>query len=54
MFVTLDAVSKIIISFVLLKQRIVLVWCCREISWLIFGAANQQVTHSVLQIKQVI
>jgi hypothetical protein len=41
-------------SFLLLKKRIVLVWCCREIRWLMIGAATQLVTYLVLSRKQVI
>jgi hypothetical protein len=41
MFALLGAAHKIVRSFVLLMKRIVLVWCCPEISWVIFGAANQ-------------
>jgi hypothetical protein len=41
MFVMLGAAYKIVRSFEQLTKRIVLVWCCREIRWLMFGAATQ-------------
>jgi hypothetical protein len=53
MFVMLGAAHKKKRSFVLLIKRIVLVWCCWEIRWLVFGAATQLVTYLVLSRKQV-
>jgi hypothetical protein len=40
MFVMFGAARKRGRSIVLLKKRIVLVWCCQEIRWLMFGAAT--------------
>ncbi len=51
MFALLGAAHKIERSFVLLMKRIDLVRCCLDISWLIFGAANQYVAYLVLSSK---
>ena len=44
MFVMFGAAHKRERTFVLLKKCIVLVWCCREIRWLMLGAVTQLVT----------
>jgi hypothetical protein len=54
MIALVGAAHKIVTSFVLLMKRIVLVWRCHEISWMIFGAVNKYITYLVLSSKQLI